>query len=268
LIYAAARALHPRRAAIVEPTYTEYLRASLRAGAITEHCLPGGDDWAPEPFDPERADVVWLGNPNNPTGRLWPRGRLVSWVAAFPQTVFIVDEAFLPFRADEADHGMMPSVNRLANLIVVRSLTKVYTLPGLRLGYAVADAKLAARLRAEIVPWSVNALAQVAGLAALQDDTFLEQTHDWFQDQARSFSSRLRACSSRLEPVPSEANFVLVHSKGITAGRLVGRLAEAGFAIRDASNFIGLNEHFLRVAVRKAEDNQRLLAALGTLLEG
>jgi threonine-phosphate decarboxylase len=267
LLYAAARALRPRRAAIVEPTYTEYLRASGAAWAAAEHWLPKAGALEPRTFEPGGADLVWLGNPNNPTGWLWPRGRLAAWVEAHPQTIFVVDEAFMPFRPDEADHSLIPAVHRLANLIVVRSLTKVYTLCGLRLGYVVAGQPLAARLRGEVVPWSVNALAQVAGLAALEDDAFLPRTHAWFREEAESFASRLGACSPRLEPVPSAANFALVRLNGITAGRLAAELLRTGFAVRDASNFIGLDERFVRVAVRSAEDNQRLLAALHTALE-
>jgi threonine-phosphate decarboxylase len=262
VIYALARALRPRRAAIVEPTYTEYFRASQRIGASVDHWLADSLDFAPQPFDPQGADLVWLANPNNPTGRLWAPGRLGSWMEAHPQTVFVVDEAFLPFRQDEAKHSLIPALDRLANVVVLRSLTKLYTLPGLRLGYAVAGSRLAAELRAEIVPWSVNAPAQVAGVAALQDNAFLVQTHAWFSEEMPAFFERLRGISAALEPVPSESNSVLVRLRGMTAGTLVSRLAARSFAIRDASNFIGLGENYVRLAVRKPDDNRRLMAAL------
>jgi len=261
LIYAAARAFRPRRAAVVEPTYTEYFRASLRVGAMVEHWL-ADPPFVPRPFDVHGIDLVWLANPNNPTGRLWPPGCLVSWIDAHPRTLFVVDEAFLPFRLDEADHSLIPAIARLANLIVLRSLTKVYTLPGLRLGYAVAPGPWAAGLREEIVPWSVNALAQAAGLVALEDSAFLAQTHVWFEQEAPAFFKQLRAVSSALEPTPSEANYLLVRLHGITASRLVSRVAALGFALRDAGNFVGLDEYYVRLAARGAEDNRRLLDAL------
>jgi threonine-phosphate decarboxylase len=267
LIYAAARAFRPRRAAIVEPTYTEYLRASLRAGAAVEHWLAEGPEFAPEPFDPEGADLVWVGNPNNPTGRLWPPGSLAGWAEAFPKTLFIIDEAFLPFRSDELRHTLVPAVSRLPNVIVLRSLTKLYTLPGLRLGYAVASPELISRLREEIVPWSVNALAQVAGLVALRDAPFLAQTRAWFTAHAEPFVDQLRACSPRLDPLPSQANFVLVRVHGIAAEWLAAELADQGIGVRPATNFIGLGEHFLRMAARGPGDNGRLLAALKAILE-
>jgi len=264
LIYAAARVFRPRRVAIVEPTYTEYFRASLRAGASVEHWLADGPGFEPKPFDPRGADLVWLANPNNPTGRLWAPGRLVSWIEAHPRTLFVVDEAFLPFRPDEVHHSLIAAVHRLGNLIVLRSLTKLYTLPGLRLGYAVAASRLAAQLQDEIIPWSVNALAQAAGLVALEDRPFLAQTHAWFTEEALPFPGQLRNASTALAPIPSEANFVLVRLQGTTADQLVNRLAKRGFAVRDASNFIGLDNHYVRVAVRQPEDNRRLLDALRT----
>jgi threonine-phosphate decarboxylase len=268
LLFAAARAFRPRRTVVVEPAYTEYLRASLAAGADVEHWLADGDGFEPQPFDIQGADLVWLANPNNPTGRLWPPGCLAPWIEAHPRTLFVVDEAFLPLRPDESDHSLVPAVSRLANLVVVRSLTKLYTLPGLRLGYALAGAERASGLRAAIVPWSVNALAQVAGLAALEDDAFLAQTHAWFRHEAESFAGRLRACSGRLDVVPSGANFVLARLKGTTAAWLARRLAEQRCVVREAGNFVGLDEHFVRVAVRGPDDNRRLLDTLATLLEG
>jgi threonine-phosphate decarboxylase len=269
LIYVATRALKPKRVAIVEPTYTEYLRASRLSGAAIEHWLPENDGFAPASFDPEEADLVWVCNPNNPTGRLWPPANLRSWVAGHPRSNFIVDEAFLPFRDDEADHSLIPVADQLANLIVLRSLTKVYALAGLRLGYAVTNPELAARLREQLVPWSVNALAQVAGVAALDDEPFLQQTRAWLRDNLGPFTAQLAACSSCLQPLASDANFVLVRLKGASAGWLCQRLLERGLAVRDASNFVGLGSEYIRISLRKPEENARLLRELRLVfLEG
>jgi threonine-phosphate decarboxylase len=262
LIYAAARAFRPRRVAIVEPTYTEYLRASRLAGATVDHWLAEGDAFEPQPFDPSGAEVVWLCNPNNPTGRLWQPRTLRDWIAAHARTSFVVDEAFLPFRDDEAAHSLIPHVDRLPNVVVLRSLTKLYALPGLRLGYAVASEMSAHRLRAERVPWSVNALAQGAGLAALDDEAYLAETHAWLAAERGSLLRRLAEVSAALKPLPTESNFVLLW----TASSIASALAERGIVVRDASNFVGLDERYFRVAVRTAADNRRLLDELGALL--
>ncbi len=265
LIGALPRAVGARRVAIVEPTYTEYLRASLLEGAEVTHWLPEDDTFAATPFDPEGADLVWLCNPNNPTGRLWPPGVLAPWISAHPAKVFVVDESFLPFRADEAEHSLVPALPRLPNLVVVRSLTKVCALAGLRLGYAVAGPERAERLRAHLPPWSVNALAQAAGLVVLEDAEFLAETHSWLAQTRPVFLERLRASSACIEPLPSEANFVLLRLKEGTAARLARRLGERGIAVRDASNFVGLGPGYVRVAVRLDEDNRRLCDELRSL---
>src|SRR5262249_27050342 len=114
LIYALTRAVRPRRVAIAEPTYTEYLRAALFVGAEVAHWLAEGADFEPGPFAPEGADLVWICNPNNPTGRLWPGGDvLAAWIRAHPRTLFVVDEAFLPLTREGDRRSLVPQVGRL-----------------------------------------------------------------------------------------------------------------------------------------------------------
>ena len=263
LIHALTRAVQPRRVAIVEPTYTEYLHAALLSGAEVIHWLAEPPDFNPGPFDPEDADLVWLCNPNNPTGRFWPPvGVLADWIGAYPCTLFVVDEAFLPLTLAGDRGSLIPYIGRLPNLVVLRSLTKLYALPGLRLGYAAAPVKWAECLRAQVVPWSVNALAQSAGLAALGDAEFALRTRAWLTAEASTFGARLGAVSDRLRPVESAANFVLVELREQTAAEVVGGLARQGIGVRDASNFIGLGPRYVRVGARTAEANARLLAAL------
>jgi threonine-phosphate decarboxylase len=267
LIHAAARAVRPRRVAVVEPTFTEYRRAALRCGALIDHWLSEKAYFQPGPFDPGGADLVWLCNPNNPTGRLWPPGEVAAWVAAHPGSVFVVDEAFLPFRPDEPEHSLAPLVERQPNLIVVRSLTKLYALPGLRLGYALAAPEWAERLREQLPPWSVNALAQLAGLAALEDDPYRERTHAWFRTEPPRFCQGLRKLDG-LEVLPTQANFILLRLRHATAEAAARRLREDHILVRDAGDFVGLGPSWLRVAVRTAAENERLLAALADAVGG
>ncbi|HJT79233.1 MAG TPA: threonine-phosphate decarboxylase CobD, partial [Gemmataceae bacterium] len=258
IIHALPRAFPAARVAIAEPTYTEYLRASWLAGAAVTHWLPADESFRPAPFPVDGAGLVWLCNPNNPTGQLWPPGPLRAWVAAHPRTLFVVDESFLPFHPDEQEHSLVPAVAGADNLVVVRSLTKLYAIPGLRLGYAITSPERAACLRAQLPPWSVNAFAQAAGLAALEDAAFLRRTHAWFREEARPFAAHLRG----LGGLPSEAPFVLLRLGGVTSARLTARLRRHGLLVRDAANFVGLGPQYVRVAVRTAEENATLLGAL------
>jgi threonine-phosphate decarboxylase len=277
LIYLIAQTFRPKRVAIAEPTYTEYLRASRSVGAEVDHWLPEDDEeFTPQLFDPQGADLVWLCNPNNPTGKLWPEGcSLTSWIAAHPRTLFVVDESFLSLCHAAAFRSVMPSLRTVvprrdqpSNLVIVRSLTKYYALPGLRLGYAVTSVERALSLRAHAVPCSVNTLAQTAGLHALDDLEFEKQTDQWLRGEVTSFIHGLGGGQWGLHPLQSQVNFVLVRLQGVHAGRVVTWLAERKIAVRDASNFVGLDERYIRIAARTRGDNRRLLDGLKALFQG
>jgi threonine-phosphate decarboxylase len=275
LIYAIARALKPRRVAIAEPTYTEYLRASLTVEAKVDHWLAEGDRFKLKPFDPEGADIVWICNPNNPTGGLWAGAdHLTRWMDANPRTTFVVDEAFLSLGVEGLPvarglpRSLIWKLSRLKNLIVLRSFTKRYALPGLRLGYALAQPEIGRRLRAQIPPWSVNALAQRAGLVALEDQDYRRQTGEWLMSAFMSGNQRadMRGASSKLCPLTSATIFHLVRLKNVKSDWLTARLAEHGVVIRDASNFVGLDQSYVRIARRTAPENARLVEALQAVL--
>lgn len=266
LISALARAVHPQRTAIVEPTFTEYWRASALSGASVEHWLADGDGFDLAPFDLGGVDLVWLCNPNNPTGRLWPEDNLIPWITAHRQTVFAVDEAFLPFRADEPERSLIPQVRcgALPNLVVLRSFTKLFAMPGIRLGYAVAAPELVDRLRQYLAPWSVNSLAQAAGVAAVEDLEFVARTHVW-QFLELDWMSRQLAGIAGLEMVPSQANFILLRTRYGDAADLIRQLEERDLVVRDAANFVGLNERYLRLALRSRRENALLVRELLSL---
>jgi len=280
LIYAIARAFRPKRVAIAEPTYTEYLRASLAVGAEVDHWLAEGDRFIFEPFDPGDASVVWLCDPNSPTGSIWS-GDLLAWFRQHPRTVFVVDEAFLPLcwrKFYSSNHSFISGslgakVAACPNLIVLRSFTKWYALPGLRLGYALGSAETCAYLRSQLVPWSTNALAQAAAVC-LDDRNYENRTNEWLAHVAApvgdspGFAEQLSQISPQLRPVASDCNFVLVRLENRTATELCSGLERHGIRIRNAGNFIGLDEHYVRIAARTAQENDRLSAALRSLLRG
>lgn len=272
LIYAIARAFQPKRVAIAEPTYTEYLRASLAVGAKVDHWLAEGDDLGFSTFDPEAADLVWLCNPNNPTGGMWTSSAggasyLARWIKAHSHTLFVVDEAFMDLRPDMILPRALPQtidtyLAELSNLIVLKSFTKVYALPGLRLGYALMQRPLADRLRVQLVPWSVSSLAQAAGIAGLADQDYGYRTGMWLLEAADRLVADLKRLRRYLRPLPSQTCFILLRLKRGTAPWLTARLAERGITIRDASNFVGLDDRYVRIAIRTPAENARLFAAL------
>ncbi|MEF3697935.1 cobyric acid synthase [Desulfolutivibrio sp.] len=286
LLFALARAARPRhgpggpdaadrpvwsRAVVAAPCYVDYRRACERAGlAVTPFFTsPEGefalDFTALEASLPESPALVFLGRPQNPTGRSFPDAPLRALAARRPDCLFVVDEAFADFVPD----FFSLTRERPTNVAVFLSLTKSFAVPGLRLGLLAAEAALRGRVREQLAPWPVNALAQAVGEAFLGEAAFLART--------RVETARLREALARglaelpgVRVFPSQANFLLCRLEGGEDAALVLRdrlLAGHGLAIRACADFEGLCGRFFRVAVRSGEDNARLLAAMGRLLD-
>src|SRR5439155_12871967 len=161
---------------LVEPTYGEYRRTAalngLRNKVWDGHVLGWDQDFFPE----GASGVVWTGHPNNPTGRAWDRDRLLEVTDRTHSGLTVVDEAYLPFLPDEAERTLVPAVAARDNLVVLRSMTKIYAFPGLRIGYAVAPPDMAARLRRWQQPWTVTTAAEIAARVAVDDDDYVRRT--------------------------------------------------------------------------------------------
>ncbi|MBN1654957.1 MAG: cobyric acid synthase [Deltaproteobacteria bacterium] len=206
-------------------------------------------------------DLVFIGQPNNPSGTALDSEALRGAALARAESLFVVDEAFIDFSQGVASLACA----RPRNVIVIRSFTKIFAIPGLRLGYALAAPEIIARMREQLPPWSVNHLAQRVGVAAIEQGAeYLERTRALVSEQ-RGRLSRALAAIKDLTVYPSEANFILLglERDDLDAERLAARLlASDGIAIRACANVEGLGPSYFRVAVRQAEDNERLCDAL------
>jgi histidinol-phosphate aminotransferase len=247
---------------LVGPTFGEYTRAAVLMGArLHQYSARRTEGFrvVPEAITPllqqRQPRLVFLCNPNNPTGTFVAPDSIAHWAAAFPRTLFIVDEAYLTFTASA------PSVLsvRRPNMLVLRSMTKAYALAGLRLGYAIGSPDILDALRRARPPWSVNALAQAAGIAALQDTTHLAHCLTRIAQAKHDFVTGL--CALELTPVPSTTHFFLVRVGNGASCRQA--LLQRGMLVRDCASF-GLPE-YVRMATRRPEENARLLTALEEL---
>jgi len=216
------------------------------------------------------AAVVWITNPHNPTGQLWSRESLEPLLERF--AMVIVDEAFLPLVPGGEAQSMLPWVGRCPGLVVIRSLTKLAAIPGLRLGYALADPTRLARWAAWRDPWPVNGLAAAAGVALMADRAWDRRVQGWLAREGPWLAAQLARLPG-LVPMASAANFLLV--RGERAGQpcsLDGlRLAleqRHRILVRDCRSFTGLGESWLRLAVLDRRGNRRLLGALARELGG
>lgn len=277
-----AAALHAREhpgtpVAIVEPTFAEYARACAAHGLPVIHLGLEPPDFR---FDPEamvdalgEARLIFLCRPNNPTGTLVSRARVerLLELTAERGCRVVVDEAFIDFVGSDggqaANEALTPLLSRFEHLILLRSLTKRFTLPGLRLGYLLAARETVCDAGACQPAWSVNGLAAALVAPLLADREFAERTEAWLVTERPRLQTGLAALG--LEVMPSRANFFLVRHPGgrEATRRLLPALLRRGVLVRHTESFMGLDGGWLRLALGDAASNKRLLSALAEALE-
>jgi len=251
LIYVFIKALSPKRVLILEPTFSEYERASTIGGASIHRVFSLDKETllkkAVEKLSETKIDLVFVCNPNNPTGWFYKKEELLPIIKAFPSTNFLIDEAFIEFVEDET---LIKEAAELDNLIVLRSLTKFYGLSGLRFGYAVSSKDFIKKAQTFLPPWNVNILAQTIAGLLIKDPEFKEKSLRFFTREKRRFEKKLKELSVSF--FPSVANYYLL------------KLIEEGFfefclkhniLIRNCANFYGLDSRFVRISIKSKRWN-------------
>jgi threonine-phosphate decarboxylase len=267
LVYLLCFALRPRKALVVGPAFSEHANALTLAGAKVRFLsLTPNDDFRFSTEDFMSAwgkadDMAFLTTPNSVTGRLIPRAEIekIARIALLKKRFLVIDEAFIDFVEEE-------SVKQLIwdnpYVIILRSLTKYYALPGLRLGYLLAHSRRVAQFAAYLEPWSVNGPAQKVALACLADARFRLNTERWLHRE-RSYLAQALIALKRFQPYPSNANFLLVRiANNASAVGLHSFLLNKKILIRACNSFAGLGSDHFRVAVKRRKDNRLLLEAL------
>nr|WP_163503743.1 threonine-phosphate decarboxylase CobD [Halomonas socia] len=265
-----AAALHAgQRGVIVEPTFGEYARACRHYGVGIERLrLPEPDfffDLQAAAAAMRHADLLWLCRPNNPSGTLVPRTQVEALLRGglTHGCRLVVDEAFVDFSAD--DERLTPLLADYPNLLLLRSLTKYYALPGLRLGYLLGSADSVACAAECQLPWSVNALAADLVAPLLEDHHYQRQTRAWLDAERPRLQSGV--ASLGFEAPVTEANFLLLRDPHVAAGPgsadpLFAHLLAHGLLARHTHNFAGLDGGWLRVALGERDANRQLLEVL------
>lgn len=258
-IYLIAQTFRGTHSAVVQPTFSEYADACrMHAHPLTSlYRLPDVHEHYRLPAD---VRMLWLCNPNNPTGGVIERSHLQALLQQNPEVLFVVDQSYEAFTLApllSASEGI-----RLSNLLLLHSLTKRYGIPGLRLGYVTGCTGLLQRLRSHRIPWSVNSLAIQGGLyltnhpseATFPLETYLQET-----ERLRNRLLQLKV----IDVWETQTHFMLCRLRFGNASALKEYLAHThGILIRDASNFEGLDEHFFRITTQRPEENDRLVQAI------
>jgi threonine-phosphate decarboxylase len=273
LIHLLPEALGWRKVAIAGPTYADYADA-CRMQAISPVLLAARRQ---EGFRPnldalsaaaDQAEALFICNPNNPTGAQLAREHLLALCAAHPDTTIVVDESYLPFVHPAAEHTLLGC--GLSNLIVINSMSKIFRLPGLRIGFIHARQTTIDRLQERLPPWSVNALAQSAVRYLMQAEEAMAEfikTSCRRLDAARDTFCRDLGAIRGLEIFPSRTSFLLMRlPEGLTAASVWEAMAEARVLIRDCSNFEGLGERYIRLSLKDEVSNRWVAELLMQML--
>lgn len=262
LLMAVIHALRPKQAVIPVPSFYGYeYAAGAGDGQVIYYETKQEHDFAlREDFRKalsEESDLLFLANPNNPTGNLMSREELRALLrhCRGRGICVVLDECFIDFCEGEA--SMLPEIAQFENLILVRAFTKICAVPGVRLGYLVcADQSLLEKIRRQLPEWNLSGLAQAAGCACAAQAAFIKDTAVYVAGERKRLSEGLTRLGVRV--FPGAADFLLVYS-GLD---LYGSLLQRGILIRDCSNFRGLRKGFCRIAVRSREENETLLEVL------
>ena len=269
LMFALSQALKPKKALTLAPSFFEYEQALLSAGCqVIHYTLSEKENFAADEKLTETIkncpdlDFLVLGNPNNPTGRILPKALLeeIAGICQKKGIFLMLDESFYDFLTPAAkEQTLCGSSLKNQALFVLKSFTKMYAMPGLRFGYGICpDEKLLQKMHEILQPWNVSLPAATAAQAAAEEIKFAADTAGEIAYLREELGSQLTGLGIKV--FPSEANFLLLK----TSKDLKKKAQKAGILIRDCSNFPGLDQGFYRVCVRGREENQRLIAALGS----
>ena len=268
LIFRLALAVRPRRALLPAPTFAEYEAALQTVGcAVQRVFLREENEFAvTEEFidavTPE-TDIVFLCQPNNPTGQVTPPALVERLVRRCAEcgAVLVVDECFLDFLPDRDAWTAKQLLRDAPQLVILKAFTKLYAMAGVRLGYALCgDATLLEKMRGAGQPWAVSSLAQAAGLAALQETAYADAVRALIAEQRPRMAAGLRALGLRV--MDGQANYLLFRATPDFGEKLRRR----GAVVRSCANYPGLDAAWYRTAVRTAEENTRLLQIMGEIL--
>lgn len=267
LLFKLPNVIQRKRVIIVSPTYVDYSTAFRNCGIeVKLFELRESDDFVlnirelEELLTPE--DCVVICNPNNPTG-LFVKSELIHSLAnRNPKTAFLIDEAFGDFI--EAFDSI--TVNRPRNVIALLSLTKIFAVPGLRVGLAVAKDAVIKDLKQSLPNWTVNSIAQSVAERALADRDYVIRSQKYVRELRGRLTADLRKFRG-LTVYPGKANFLLIRldPADVDSGVLAEKLLKQGIAIRQCGNFDGLDNRFIRIAVKTEQENILLIERLSDL---
>lgn len=266
LIFAAVSIIQPKKTLLLTPSFAEYRRAlKYHQSEIVEYQLDEANNFQVDKkllaAITSDIDCLFICSPNNPTGQLVEPTLLAEIIERCRQrsVSLIIDEAFLDFAGDQ--YSAIPGLANNPHVFVLRSLTKFFAIPGLRLGYLLnADPSVMQRLREQQQPWTINAFAELAGKTILNDELFINASHQWLQKEQPHLFNALSQFAE-LKIYPPTANYIFLRCLTPEL-ELQSQLLQHHILIRSCANYPGLSQGYYRVAVKDRQANDRLIGAL------
>ncbi len=265
-IYTLPRALNLKKVLVAGPTYSDYSDACRMNGTQVVYSMAkSANGFLPDLAELSQkaagCDAVFICNPNNPTGSLIPKDHLDALVKKHPQTLFVIDESYLPFVADAEQRSFVTSTDS-KNVVVLSSMSKIFCIPGLRTGFLTADAGLAEKIMAWYQPWSVHSLAQkvIEDIFDHPDDIlpFYQKTRAYIQSEKQFFFDQLGQIHG-MTLFETSTYFVLARlSPPLCSEAFCRKIGQGRVLIRDCSNFDGLGNAYVRFSLKTRTENQML----------
>lgn len=260
-----------KRLAILNPTFSEYERgAKLNNLEIINFMLNKNDEFSVNLKEIEdnidRFDSLFICNPNNPNGKVKNIEELLK-IMIKNDKLLIVDETFMEFVYEEENYSLIKYVEKYKNIFILKAVTKFFGMPGLRLGYGVtSNKKLLDDIYRYKEPWTVNSFADTLSNYIFKDEEYINSSKEYYLNERAYMLNSLRKIE-KIHVYDTDTNFILIRLKDIKAEQLKLKLfKESNILIRNASNFIGLDENYIRIAIKSHEENQLILKELNKLL--
>lgn len=271
VIFNLVRAINPKKALLLAPTFGEYEEALLSINSKVEYyMLKEGNNWdinidILEKINKE-TDMIFICNPNNPTGKLTDRNFILKVLekAKNYDCVVAIDESFLDFVKDNENYTLINYIEDYKNLFIIKSLTKFFAMPGLRIGYGITyDKTLIRKINSISVPWNINVLAEKGAIKALAEKEYINNTINYIENEKDRFYYELCKFNDLKIFKPSVNYIMFKINKNID---LKEEMMKENIIIRSCSNYNGLNNKYYRIAVRKREENEKFVAILKKIL--
>lgn len=275
LMFLICRALIPKNTLIPIPSFSEYEAAARAAGS---KCIFWNAKYISGFYVENKnlynllpgADMLFICNPNNPAGYIFPKNELlkISQECKKNNVTMVIDEAFIDFTNNIEHSSMISEAVKNNHIIILRSLTKFFAIPGLRIGCIISNTALINKISQQHYPWNINTLAQNAAITAICDTKYINSTHKFLKKESRYLFTKLKQIPG-IKPFVPYANFIFfrILRNDINSTKLTDALGKKGLFVRDCSNFYGLNDKFIRIAVKKRKENNCLLSALNKIFK-